>query len=130
MMNLPDLPKRRTKREADVTPRVLDWFRSHHNGPCAIEIKATGDNSIPRSALEPHQRTALLAASTPSGVVHKISDQSRGSKPFDAFKLSGVPAYVVAAFTKKGIAYAIPVSDWRGARFDMPPSSYFRRIEL
>lgn len=128
-MNLPDLPKKRKKREADITPKVLAWFRDNHNGSCAIEIKATAGDSIPMAALAPHQRTALLAASGSVGVVHKISDQSRGSKPFDAFMLSGIPAYVVAVFPKRSVAYAITINKWHGARFDMPASSYSRKLQ-
>lgn len=111
---LPPLPKRRNKREADITPKVLQWFRQNHNGSCAIEIKASDSNTIPASDLKPHQRAALLEATRSVGVVHKISDQSQGAKPFDAFMLSGVPAYVVAVFTHKRIALAIPVQKWKG----------------
>lgn len=120
LSRLPDLPKKHTKREAGITPRVLEWFKTHYNGSCAIEIKATVENTIPMSALQPHQFSALLAATSTSGVVHKISDESRGHKPFDAFMLKRADAYVVACNTQKGICHAIPVKAWRGISFDRP----------
>jgi hypothetical protein len=115
---LPDLPKKRQKREAKVTPRVLEWFRKAHKGPCAIEIKATKGNTVSESELAPHQKLALLAAMG-EGIVHKLSDEARRKQPFDAFKLEGVPAYVVACFlSEPRIALVIHVKDWQGANRD------------
>ena len=98
-----------------MTPLILEWFRKAHKGPCAIEIKATDTNSIPESKLAPHQKLALLAA-TQGGIVHKLTDEARRKQPFDAFMLVGVPAYVVAVFTKEPrVALVIEVQKWRGA---------------
>lgn len=63
----------------------------------------------------PHQKAALLAASR-GGIVHKISDEARRQQPFDAFKLSGVQAYVVACFGKE--CTAIRVEHWNGASME------------
>lgn len=116
---MPNLPRVLNKREAKITPKILAWFRLHHTNSCAIEIKATDGNSIPESALAPHQRAALIHASS-HGIVYKLSDESRRRMPFDAFMLRGAPAYVVAAFTTHRVAYAFPVSMWKGARHGMP----------
>jgi hypothetical protein len=35
-------------------------------------------------------------------LVYKISDSGIGQKPFDTFKLEGVPAFVVVMFYKRG----------------------------
>ena len=115
MSELPDLPRQIVKREASVTPRVLEWFRTLYKRSCAIEVKCTDGNSIPKSALMEHQRLALLAA-TGEGIVHKLSDEARRKQPFDAFQLVSVPAYVVACFTKHRKCLVIPVEEWRGAK--------------
>ncbi len=114
---LPELPKKRKKTEANVTGRILSWFRENHHASCAIEIKATDTGSIPRSALQDHQEAALRAAAKGgTGLCYKISDASHSRLPFDAFMLKSVPAYVVAAFTKHGVALVIPIEQWEGAR--------------
>ncbi len=124
---LPTLPRKLKKREADITPRILAWFRENHEASCAIEIKATDTRSIPESALAPHQRAALLQAKKGT-LVHKISDAGRMRVPFDAFMLTIVPAYVVAAFTgKERTALVFHVEDWRGAT---PESRCAWRINL
>ena len=116
MDSLPDLPKKRNTREADLTPKVLKWFRENHVGSCAIEIKASAGTRIPASALAPHQRLALEAAAK-QGIVHKIAD-NKAKNPFDAFMLKGVPAYVVACFTHHRVCLVIPVDKWSGATPD------------
>jgi len=114
--SLPNLPKQKKKREADVTPRVLAWFKENHAGSCAIEVKATNTGSIPESALLPHQKQALLDV-IHGTLTHKIADTGR-RLPFDAFMLQGLPAYVVACFTKHGVAQVYSVEQWKGAKYD------------
>lgn len=113
--DLPELPPIRRKREASVTPRVIEWFLKNIDHSVAIEVKATKSRSIPASQLQPHQYTALLEASQPVGTGHKIADTGR-RLPFDAFVLKNTPAYVVACFTAYGVCYAIPVDQWHGAK--------------
>lgn len=115
---LPPLPRTLKKREANVTPYILSWFRDHHRGSCAIEIKATATGTIPRSALLPHQAEALRRASSADGLVHKISDIGHVRVPFDAFRLASVSAYVVAVFTTTRRAHVYTVDAWQGARAD------------
>ncbi len=116
MPPLPALPRKLKKREANVTPTILQYFREHFDDCAAIEIKATDKNTIPASALAPHQEAALRAASKGGkGLCYKISDAAHIRLPFDAFMLKGVRAFVIAAFTTHGIALAIPVEQWQGA---------------
>lgn len=121
--DLPDLAPIRRKREASVTPKVIEWFRKNVDYSVAIEVKATKGRSIPSSKLQPHQKRALLDASEAIGLGHKIADTGR-RLPFDAFVLKNTPAYVVACFTGDGVCYAIPVRRWRGARIDASGALY------
>lgn len=111
---LPPLPAKREKREASLTPLILNWFRTNYKGSCAIEIKATKSNSIPESALQPHQKAALIAARG-AGVVYKIPDTSFAKRPFDAFMLSYTQAFVVACFSSSRVCLVIEADKWKGA---------------
>lgn len=111
---LPVLPPTKKKREQDVTPHVLQWFREHYKGSCALEIKVSATNSIPKSALQSHQEAALKQVAS-SGLAYKIADVGFSKKPFDAFFLSYTEAFVVACFTQKRVCLCIPVSEWNGA---------------
>ncbi len=123
---LPNLPRVLKKKEADITPKVLKWFKENYSGSAAIEIKATDGRSIPESALMPHQKAALLAACG-NGIVWKIPDEARRQNPFDAFKIERGGAFVVACFTgKERVALVIDAREWNGARFDKERGVYQR----
>lgn len=80
-----------------------------------FELKLVKGKSLPFSAVEKHQITALLAASSGEGCYHKLSDESSGQKPFDCFNLAVVPAYVVPVWyipRKRKTAYYIPIHDF------------------
>lgn len=94
----------------------MEWFRKNWTSNCAIEIKATNKNTIPKKALQDHQRRALLDAKG-AGIVHKIADAGR-KNPFDAFMLYKADAFVVACFTKHGVCLVIDVEDWEGISYD------------
>lgn len=111
---LPDLPAVRKKREAEITPRVLSWFRENHHASCAIEIKVGKGNTIAENKVLPHQLRALLDASASRGIVHKLTDEARRQQPFDAFQLVAVSSYVVACFMRTRTCHVIPVAEWRG----------------
>jgi hypothetical protein len=84
---MPPLPKKRSKKEADVTPLVVKWFRDNYPRSCALEIKV-GKNKI-----LPHQDRALRE--TQDGCfAHKIPDMGR-QNPFDAFLLKGADGILV-----------------------------------
>jgi hypothetical protein len=119
-MDLPDLPRVLNKREAHITPKVMSWFHKNYQKDWAIEIKATATNSIPFSAVKPHQLQSLLEARSKKGFKHKLSDALRQRQPFDAFGFKGADTFVVACFTKHGICLAIEPDNWQGARIDTP----------
>ncbi len=110
---LPPLPKKRVKREASVTPAVMEFMHNYTKVSCAIEVKATAGNTIPKSAVASHQGLALNDASTSVGMRHKIADDGH-RKPFDGFILKKAPAYVVACFTKQGMCIVVPIEKWEG----------------
>jgi len=97
---LPELPRILNKKESKITGIVLDWIRE--NGPPSFlfEIKVCRGKSLPASAVLPHQKLALLAASG-GGIVHKISDEARRKQPADGFKLSFARGYVFVAFLRE-----------------------------
>ena len=128
MTPLPNLPRIVEKREASVTPKILEWFKANYAGSAAIEIKATKGRSIPASALLPHQRRALLGACG-NGIVWKIPDEARRQTPFDAFKIEHAGAFVVCVFTSAHVALVIDVREWNGARSDMV-NGYVYRVPL
>lgn len=59
-----------------------------------FELKLVKGRSMPFNAVAEHQVRALSRVER-GGLYHKISDASYEKKPFDCFRLEGVPAYVV-----------------------------------
>lgn len=89
-----------------------------------FELKITKGKSIRYDALKEHQREALLAVSSSSGLYHKLADppvfygmQTRfnSKRPFDCFNIKNQDAYVVIMFyepRKKKNVYYIRINDW------------------
>lgn len=98
----------------------MKWFQKNYPSSVALEIKATQTNSIPFSAVKPHQMKALLAVRSEEGLIFKIPDSSHTRLPFDTIQYKKTPSFVVACFTKHGICLAIPPEKWQGARPDSP----------
>lgn len=117
--SLPSLPSLKKKREANLTPSILKWFRENGPSCCAIEIKVTDKKRIPKSALLPHQKQALMDVYR-GGIVYKLTDEARREQPFDAFKLAFAKGFVVACFTGAGarVCKVIDVREWEGADAD------------
>ena len=88
---------------------LFDW---------AIEIKATKTNSIPISAVKPHQLAALLAVRSNNGLSHKLSDAGQERQPFDAFYFQNAKSFVIACFLKQRICFAIDPNKWEGANLN------------
>jgi hypothetical protein len=86
-MTLPELPKIRKKKEADITPHVLLWFKKNYPRSAAIEIK------YGKNKLEEHQVTALAQVAKGS-FTYKIPDMGR-MNPFDGFLLKDADACLV-----------------------------------
>lgn len=100
-------------RESDFQTKFSLWLKYHSEGSAAYELKFCKDPSLPFTAVQPHQIRALQFAKH-NKVIHKIADVGVLQKPFDAFVLAGVPAYVVIQFWKPGykIFYMIDIDDY------------------
>jgi penicillin-binding protein-related factor A (putative recombinase) len=79
-------------------------------GSSAFELKVAHKDKYYLKQLEPHQLRALRMVRL-NGVYHKISDESRVSKPFDSFLLKG-NAYVVIYFDTSRKFYFIPIDSY------------------
>ena len=89
------------KREASFTQVFRHWLKANPMNRitgAAFELKQTTGKSLPFSAVEDHQLEALAAAWGPEGLIHKISDESRGYKPCDIIYLRLAAAYVVIKY--------------------------------
>ncbi len=95
--NLPELPKQIKKKEAAFGLRFRKWIEKNPQMSGAFELKQVEGNSMPFSAVKPHQLVALFMASR-NGILYKIADDSRGTKPFDYVYLRHSGAYVVIKY--------------------------------
>ncbi len=101
------------KREASFTETFRHWLRANplpRITGAAFELKQTTGKSIPFSAVEEHQMDALSAVWGNEGLIYKISDESRGYKPFDMVYLRLTAAYIVVKFP--GFFCLISASTW------------------
>lgn len=97
--------------EAKFQTRFSRFLRYGYTGKtAAFELKWAKGDSIPFSALRPHQKDSLLAAKH-GRLVYKIADDSIGFKPFDCFALKGTDAFVVIGFGS-GKVFLIDIDDW------------------
>ena len=106
--------------EAQFQTRFNKWVRYRYDGPtAAFELKVTKGSSLPFSAVQPHQVSALNLAKHKQ-LPYKIADVGRLQKPFDCFVLKGVPAYIVVLYNcndrqKKNtelVFYMIDIDAW------------------
>ncbi len=80
-------------KEKDFQTSFTKWVRNRYNGSAAFELKLGRGNSLAFSALEEHQKYALLGAAH-GQIGYKIPDDGY-QHPFDFFTLAHVPAFVV-----------------------------------
>ena len=83
--------------------------------PGVFELKLTKTKSLAYSKIEPHQIKSLLAANSDKGCAFKISDMSMEKKPFDSFRISNYPAYIVVLYyipRKPKVIYYIPIKSF------------------
>jgi hypothetical protein len=88
------------KLEASFTVLFRHYLKAHPMDSACFELKQTTTDSLAFSAVKEHQINALLAAKSKSGFLYKISDESRGVKPFDMFYMNQAYAYVVIKYPK------------------------------
>ena len=100
-------------KERDFQSHFNKWLKAVHRQTGAFELKLARTNSLPYSAVAPHQVDALLN-SKHGTLVFKIPD-SGFTNPFDCFSLSGVPAFVVIKYPS-GTAYGIDIDDFIRSR--------------
>ena len=92
-MQYETLPKGLNKKEADITPKVMEWFRENYPWTAAIEIK------VNKNKLKDHQYASLNEVA--SGLFSfKIPDSGRRN-PFDFVILRDAKALVVICNTEE-----------------------------
>lgn len=98
-MKLPELPRKRKKDEADVTPDVMAWFeRNYTENSYVVEVKVKGGR------LKRHQPSALRQVD--DGFFDlKLKDWG-GRNPFDFFGIRGADAFVVVVDKRDCVAYS------------------------
>lgn len=79
LMKLPELPKKRKSKEADITPDITEWLLQNWVNDCVFEIKIRGKKP------KPHQAIALRQV-LDGQFAFKIPDMGRRN-PFDGFVL-------------------------------------------
>lgn len=86
------------KREANFQTIFSHWLKSVHKQTGVFELKQTKTDSLPFSAVLPHQLQAL--ENVRHGIfVFKIPDAGY-QNPFDCFSLFQQPAFVVIKYPK------------------------------
>ncbi len=108
-------------------------FSRHNKVRGVFELKITKKPSIRFAALPPHQERALVDSNGTAGCAHKISDFSYDQKPFDCFRISEYPAYVVVWFyapRQKKPMYYIPINHWLGLRAMLEPRKSAKEFEI
>lgn len=110
-------------KEKDFQTKFTRWLHHRFQGVGAFELKICKGTSLPFDAVQPHQLEALFLVSS-VGIEYKIPDDTRGTKPFDCFRLQGA-AYVVIMFYRRGCNhfYMIPVDRWHIAQKTLPRKS-------
>jgi hypothetical protein len=118
------------KREANFGKQFRAWMRSQDLPSAAFELKQTTSNSIAFNALQEHQEFALLASKSPTGLLYKAPDDSRGVKPFDFFYLKESLAFVVVRYPKGFVVIAI--EDWidERNRSERKSLTYERAVDI
>lgn len=99
-------------KEKDLYPQLSRLVSSNYDKfKCAaFELKVARKGKYYLSQLEVHQARALRMVKR-NGVYHKISDESRVSKPFDSFLLKG-NAYVVIYWEESKRFYFIGIEKY------------------
>ena len=88
-MNLPDLPKKYNRKEANITPDVMDWFFNYYPDDVTVEVK------VDKNKVLPHQKIALQQVEDGT-FKWKIPDQGK-KNPWDfiVLKTKMVKPFVV-----------------------------------
>jgi len=95
-------------KEKNFQSTFNKWMKTIYKRTCCFELKLTKTNSVPFSAVVPHQVSALENAK--NGVlVYKIPDVGY-QNPFDGFCLASVDSFVVIKYPD--FFCLIDINDW------------------
>ncbi len=110
------VPRHSFKDEADFTPYFLYWRHNLNPVPYteALELKYVkkGPWEIGKwFKAQTHQARGLLQSIGPKGCCHKISDDSRGKKPYDAFIIKDAVAVMPIWFQEHKQFVIVKIED-------------------
>jgi hypothetical protein len=91
------------------------WYEHNDIGTAALELKIIKSGNFRMAQVAEHQISALWMAYK-YGLFWKIPDEGLSRKPFDAFYMKGVPAYIVVLFVKSKEFYLIHINDFEKHR--------------
>lgn len=95
---LPELPKKRKKREASITPDIMKWFEKNYpNTTVCVEVKLT------TGRLYDHQPVALKMVED-NRFSYKLPDMGRRN-PFDFIVVRNAVSYIVYVEKRHCTAY-------------------------
>jgi len=100
--------------EAQFTVRFKKWITHPDNKPSTSEayelksVKGGTFNINTWTSKQGHQAMELDASSSSEGTYHKLSDESRDRKPYDAFYIVNSPSFLVIYFQKHDVFFKIP----------------------
>lgn len=101
-------------KETEFATRFSHWFLKHKvlfPEKILFEYKVTDGNTFNLNEWtkkQPHQLRALTHAQNDVGVYHKISDQSSGQKPADAFYIANGDSFLCVYFNKHKKFFVLP----------------------
>jgi len=103
-------------KEKNIQNLFGKWLHKHKavKVSTAFELKLCKTKSWPYTSIADHQIAGLYDAKH-GGLYHKLSDMSRGTKPWDCFYMVNAEAYVVLVYytpREKKIMIWIDIDDF------------------
>src|SRR4051812_25150437 len=101
-------------KETEFATKFAQWFLQNRilfPDKILFEYKVTNGNTFNLKKWindQPHQLRSLTYAQTDIGIYHKISDQSSGQKPADAFFLANADSFLCVYFCKQKLFFVLP----------------------
>lgn len=99
--------------ERQFQTKFFHWLEKNPpNKSAAYEFKVTNGKTfnLKQWLSKSPQQARGLASAKFSWMYHKISDQSMGAKPFDAFVLSGADSFLVVWFNTEKEFCVLPIT--------------------
>ena len=131
MINLPELPKKLNKKEANWTTNFLkNWVLVHSNLPSGpIEVKQTTKDYLSFSSVSEAQRRDLLACTTPKGHWWKVADMGR-KNDFDVVFYRNSPAWIIIKYPKGFVVIGIVTYIMEMNRSERKSLTWERAVEV